>query len=564
MKTTKTFISLIAFAIVAVSCQHEDISVVAPADNAATIIATISKDATRATFTDNAGVGVALTWEANDEILLYDVDGNYAATFSTSAGGGATATFSLIDGSPADGNYTAVYPAYYTAPGVPAPTLAHRAEVVNGLTQNGNNSTTHLDAQSYMSGALVYSSSGFTSNAVLFDMDFALLTVEIATPTGYVAATHSAPTSLTFHNGGKTTALFLTNISTTDITNGLTLYMVIEPYKNPIAAPDEERTLYFELITENATFVKEKANVSKEYEAGKRYTAALTGADLLEMATGRYSLSTLPSDPSSAPTTWVITDVITDATDLSALNTAITNSGKSIRLILPNATSIGENAFNACSALTSISLPNATSIGENAFNACSALTSISLPAATSIGEQAFSSCSALTSISLPAATSIGKNAFYQCYALTSISLPAATSIGYAAFSYCDALTSISLPAATSIGNFAFYACRALTSISLPAATSIGDYAFYACDALTSISLPAATSIGEQAFGNCPLLVDIEIGGTTAMTTVGTNLFDGSTNVTNIRLTVGAGEASNVTDGNTKWRGYGPFSSITIN
>ena len=541
MKTLKTVISIIAFAIVAVSCQREDISVTTPADDAATIIATISNEATRATFSDNAGVGVSLTWEVNDKIMLYDADGNYAATFETSTGGGATAIFILSDGAPADGNYTAVYPAYEIAPGVPAPTLAHRAQVVNGLTQGGNNSTAHLDTQSYMSGTLAYSSGSFTSNAVTFDMDFALLTVEIDTPTGYVAATHGAPTSLTLYNGGKTTTLFLENITATDIRNGLTLYMVIEPYKNPIATPNEERTLYFELITENATFMKEKANVSKEYEAGKRYTAILTGADILGLTAGIYTLATLPNPPSGAPTTWVVTDAITDATNLSALKTAITNSGKKIRLILPAATSIGARAFERCTTLTSVSLPEATDIGNYAFYQCAHLFSVSLPKATSIGVGAFAYCASLTSVSLPVATSIEHSAFFECAAVTSTSLPVATSIGTQAFGYCALLTSVSLPAATSIGDFAFSHCALLTSISLPVATSIGDSAFF----------------------NCTVLSLLDIGGATAMTSVGISLFNGTTVVGNIHLTVGAGDVGNVNNAYTQWRGYGPFASITI-
>ena len=59
---------------------------------------------------------------------------------------------------------------------------------------------------------------------------------------------------------------------------------------------------------------------------------------------------------------------------------------------------IGNNAFESCSKLTSVSLPAVTSIGDDAFYNCSALTSVSLPAATSIGGSAFESCSALTTL----------------------------------------------------------------------------------------------------------------------------------------------------------------------
>ena len=43
-------------------------------------------------------------------------------------------------------------------------------------------------------------------------------------------------------------------------------------------------------------------------------------------------------------------------------------------------TSIGDYAFQNCSALTSVTIPNSvTSIGEEAFDDCSRLTSVSIP-----------------------------------------------------------------------------------------------------------------------------------------------------------------------------------------
>ena len=72
-------------------------------------------------------------------------------------------------------------------------------------------------------------------------------------------------------------------------------------------------------------------------------------------------------------------------------------------IISDNITSIGENAFQWCSSLTSIEIPvGVTSIGENAFQGCSSLTSIEIPVGvTSIGERAFDSCYSLTSIEIP-------------------------------------------------------------------------------------------------------------------------------------------------------------------
>ena len=57
-----------------------------------------------------------------------------------------------------------------------------------------------------------------------------------------------------------------------------------------------------------------------------------------------------------------------------------------------------------------------TTIGEFAFNDCSALTSVNiLNSVTTIKMQAFSNCSALTSVNIPnSVTTIGNYAFYYC------------------------------------------------------------------------------------------------------------------------------------------------------
>jgi hypothetical protein len=71
---------------------------------------------------------------------------------------------------------------------------------------------------------------------------------------------------------------------------------------------------------------------------------------------------------------------------------------------------------------------------------------------TSIGQLAFYAATALTSISIPASvTSIGNDAFYQAEALTSVTFEAnsqLTSIGEGAFRQTTRLTSISIPAHT--------------------------------------------------------------------------------------------------------------------
>ena len=78
-------------------------------------------------------------------------------------------------------------------------------------------------------------------------------------------------------------------------------------------------------------------------------------------------------------------------------------------------TSIGDNAFNECSSLTSVSIPNSvTSIGEFAFISCSSLKSFSIPnSVTNIGLFSFYSCSSLKYVDVNAETppTLGSRAF---------------------------------------------------------------------------------------------------------------------------------------------------------
>ena len=178
---------------------------------------------------------------------------------------------------------------------------------------------------------------------------------------------------------------------------------------------------------------------------------------------------------------------------------------------------IGNQAFDGCSSLTSLTLPSSvTSIGSSAFSGCSGLTSLTLPSSvTSIEWSAFSGCSGLTSLTLPSSvTSIGGSAFSGCSGLTSLTLPSSvTEIGSSAFSGCSGLTSLTLPSSvSSIGSFAFSGCSGLTSLTLPSCvTSIGESAFRGCSSLASLTLPSSvTSIGKSAFEGCSGLTSIYV------------------------------------------------------
>ena len=128
-------------------------------------------------------------------------------------------------------------------------------------------------------------------------------------------------------------------------------------------------------------------------------------------------------------------------------------------------------------------------------------------AVMSIGHDALNSCSQLTSIIIPDnVTSIGSGAFEDCSSLTEVVIPnSVTDIGRYAFAYCRRLTEVIIPdSVTDIGNYVFWNCSSLTSIEIPdSVTSIGDYAFGYCSSLTSIEIPdSVTSIGDYAFEYC--------------------------------------------------------------
>ena len=230
---------------------------------------------------------------------------------------------------------------------------------------------------------------------------------------------------------------------------------------------------------------------------------------------------------------------------------------------IPNSvTSIGDNAFYRCTGLTSVEIPNSvTSIGDNAFSGCTGLKSLTIGnLVESIGYAAFAGCEGLTSLTIPnSVTSIGDQAFYRCAGLTSVKIPnSVTSIGEYAFSGCTGLTSVEIPnSVTSIGEYAFVGCTGLTSLTIPnSVTSIGDNVFLCCYSLTSLTIPnSVTSIGDNAFGYCGL-TSLTIG--SSVESIGEYAFSGCVSLTEI--TSFANSAPQI--GNTTFGGLN-INNITL-
>ena len=261
-------------------------------------------------------------------------------------------------------------------------------------------------------------------------------------------------------------------------------------------------------------------------------------------------------------------------------------------------TSIGNEAFDNCPTLETITLPaTLTRIGDFALQNCPLLTSISIPASvTTIGEGAFIESVGLQSFNVDEAnvsycsidavlftkdqktliafppskqgtyiipdgvTNIRDYAFCKCDALTSIEISnSVTNIGNGAFYSCTGLTSVTLGGGvTGIGDYAFRDCYSLSSIEIPnSVTDIGQLAFYQCSGLTSVTFGSGiTNIGYGVFAYCIGLISIEIPDN--VTEIGKSAFVFCSNLTSV--TIGKGVSS---IGDYAFNGCNGLTSIEI-
>ena len=123
-------------------------------------------------------------------------------------------------------------------------------------------------------------------------------------------------------------------------------------------------------------------------------------------------------------------------------------------------------------------------------------------------QDAFNGCSALTSIILPNVNKIGIRAFYQCSSLESVIIPEGVpSIELMAFAGCRALTTVSIASSVkTIGTSAFSGCIALTTVNIANGVSnIYTKVFENCISLKNIVIPkSVTKIEPDAFKDCSL------------------------------------------------------------
>lgn len=230
---------------------------------------------------------------------------------------------------------------------------------------------------------------------------------------------------------------------------------------------------------------------------------------------------------------------------------------------------IGENAFEGCSSLKTITIGNGVKIiGDSAFSGCNKLVAVTIPdSVESIGYCAFKDCTSLPAITIYDSLKImGEKAFECCSSLetiTYIGIPEKWNNWHRGNGWnnntpakivCEPMaelingiyyrlnenkltakvimngsseSDIDIPEivkfngvsyrVTSIGEYAFYRCESLTKISMPnGVTNIEYRAFFGCDSLSNIIIPdSVTSIGMFAFCFCLSLTSITFQGTKA-------------------------------------------------
>ena len=232
---------------------------------------------------------------------------------------------------------------------------------------------------------------------------------------------------------------------------------------------------------------------------------------------------------------------------------------------------IGSYCFAGCTNLSSVTFEpigaiftEKLSIGSNAFQNCSSLTTIDLPAHVesfyipsssgsygtyyqSIGAYCFSGCAKLASVTFHrgemGAYYIGNYAFENCVSLTKIELPNTLSLsssnsgGNGLFSGCTSLKEVTLPGQGWYADEIFKGCTALETVNVTSRGSsygLPTGAFEGCIALKSVNLARGLNyIYENAFKGCTSLKSLTL--PYGINTIHANVFEGCTALTELVL-----------------------------
>ena len=157
-------------------------------------------------------------------------------------------------------------------------------------------------------------------------------------------------------------------------------------------------------------------------------------------------------------------------------------------------------------------------IGEQAFFKNEKLQTLEITGGNlvSIGNGAFQYCSALTEINLKGNNAvIGSSAFYNDTALKKVTVGTGIKkIRNSAFSCCPEITELVFAdGLETIESYAFYNCKKIKSVDLPKTLiTIESNAFESCSNLSAIAIPdSVTALKDNTFYNCVVLKNVAIG-----------------------------------------------------
>ncbi|SCQ21478.1 Bacterial Ig-like domain (group 2), BspA homologue [Tannerella forsythia] len=300
-------------------------------------------------------------------------------------------------------------------------------------------------------------------------------------------------------------------------------------------------------------------NIKLHVPAG--LTKAYRGKDVWKTF-GKITDGTITNSPLDATQTWWEYDDATRTLTVSGtgampdFNSFDDQPWKGVRekiktvVIGAGVTSIGNEAFTGCEALTSVTLPESgfETIGKRAFMGCEKLSSITIPkSVTTIGEQAFYSCYALGGVTVGwteagSIPNLPASAFSYPKGKV-LHVPAGTAEIYKAkdewkkffimdgktaggnlstglhWAYNDETKTLSITGQGEIPDYNYpneqpwcaFGGKAQTLTLAEGVTKIGERAFAEFHVLPSITLPkSVATIGQNAFENCHKLTDVTV------------------------------------------------------
>ena len=197
-------------------------------------------------------------------------------------------------------------------------------------------------------------------------------------------------------------------------------------------------------------------------------------------------------------------------------------------VILPaRCTSIGNNAFNGCTALQTATMPGITTVNQGAFNGCTSLVTFDCPNLKTIGGYgAFQGCTSLVELKVAAdMTAFSSDTLRGCTSFTTLYTNEATKVaGHVQLP----------PGVTYLSSYNFYQTK-VTHVFAPSVTSISGNGntFAGNTLLKEVHLPSLRSVtAGAAFSGCTALQTVEISSGLSGT-LAANTFSGCTSLESV-------------------------------